>query len=93
LRKLHNELIFAVSTVLIFFLLFVDMLSLTDALSTRWHAGYFYAGTEIMAPWGVNGKIYNLYYKPPSSGIDNNVSVGHGNFIIYLWLLAAGGLR
>jgi hypothetical protein len=67
LRKLHNELIFAVSTVLIFFLLFVDMLSLTDALSTRWHAGYFYAGTEIMAPWGVNGKIYTINPQVPAS--------------------------
>jgi hypothetical protein len=65
LRKLHNGLIFAVSALLIY-LLFVNILSLADAQTQRWYAGYYYAGREIMAPWGVSGKIYTIDPVVPS---------------------------
>jgi hypothetical protein len=65
LRKLHNGLIFAVSALLIY-LLFVNILSLADAQTQRWYAGYYYAGREIMAPWGVSGKIYTINPQVPA---------------------------
>jgi len=66
LRKLHNGLIFAVSALLIYFLLFVNIPSLVEAQTQRWYAGYFYAGTPISAPWGVSGKIYTINPQVPA---------------------------
>jgi len=35
---------------------------------SRWYAGYYYAGYEIYAPWGVSGRIITIDTSLPSSG-------------------------
>jgi hypothetical protein len=61
--RLHVLLLLAISVIFVIF-----MLTMEAYAQSRWYAGYYYAGYEIYAPWGVGGRIITIDTSLPSSG-------------------------
>jgi len=55
-----SRLTFIASAIILSSILFINTLALAEAQSQRWYAGYFYFGTEGLAPHGVYARIYTI---------------------------------